>query len=177
MEGIEIVVVKKGESAPGSTSRPCVERPGDLSYRTHVQTYGWQNWVMDGAMSGTEGQSKRLEGIEIKLNNSIVSGNISYRTHVQTYGWQNWVSNGTMSGTEGQAKRLEAIQIKLEGDLAKKYDIYYRVHAQTYGWLDWAKNGESAGTEGLSKRLEGIEIQIVPKGGAAPGSTGRPFIK
>ena len=128
-------------------------------------------------MSGTEGEYKRLEGIQIKLNNQAVSGSITYRTHVQTYGWQNWVSNGATSGTEGQSKRLEAIQIKLSGELAKNYDIYYRVHAQTYGWLDWAKNGESAGTEGLSKRLEGIEIQILPKGSAAPGSTQKPFVK
>ena len=114
-------------------------------------------------MSGTSGQYKRLEGIEIKLNNAAVSGNIQYKTHVQTFGWQDWVSDGVMSGTSGQYKRLEAIQIKLTGDLAEKYDIYYRVHAQTYGWLGWAKNGQSAGTEGLSKRLEAIEIQILPK--------------
>ncbi len=177
LEGIEIVVVKKGEKAPGGTERAYIERPGDLAYRTHVQSYGWQNWVNDGAMSGTEGEYKRLEGIQIQLNNPAVSGNITYRTHVQTYGWQNWVSNGAMSGTEGQSKRLEAIQIKLSGELAENYDIYYRVHAQSYGWLGWAKNGESAGTEGLSKRLEAIEIQIVPKGAMAPGCTDQAFVK
>lgn len=61
--------------------------------------------------------------------------------------------------------------------MANHYDVYYRVHAQSYGWLDWAKNGDAAGTEGLSKRLEGIEIVLVPKGGTAPGSTNRPFVK
>ncbi len=177
LEGIQIVVQKKGEAAPGSSDRPYVERPGDLVYRTHVQTFGWQDWVSDGAMSGTSGQYKRLEGIEIKLNNAAVSGNIQYKTHVQTFGWQDWVSDGVMSGTSGQYKRLEAIQIKLTGDLAEKYDIYYRVHAQTYGWLGWAKNGQSAGTEGLSKRLEAIEIQILPKGSAAPGSTDNSFVQ
>ena len=38
------------------------------------------------------------------------------------------------------------------------------------------KNGESAGTQGLSKRLEAVEIVLVEKGGAAPGSTDKPFI-
>ena len=38
-----------------------------VSYRTHVQTYGWQGYVKDGEMSGTSGQSKRLEGININL--------------------------------------------------------------------------------------------------------------
>jgi uncharacterized protein YjdB len=88
-----------------------------------------------------------------------------------------WVSDGAVAGTTGQGKRLEAIKIELTGELAQKYDVYYRVHAQSYGWLDWAKNGEPAGTEGLSKRLEAIQIVYVPKGGAAPGATTRPYVK
>lgn len=145
-----------------------------ISYQTHVQDYGWQSWKLNGEVSGTVGQSKRLEGINIKLSN--INGSIEYKTHVQDYGWQDWKSNGQMSGTTGQSKRLEAIQIKLSGEAANQYDVYYRVHAQDYGWLDWAKNGESAGTEGYSKRLEGIQIVLVKKGESAPGSTNRPFI-
>lgn len=145
-----------------------------ISYQTHVQDYGWQSWKSNGEVSGTVGQSKRLEGINIKLSN--INGSIEYKTHVQDYGWQDWKSNGQMSGTTGQSKRLEAIQIKLSGEAANQYDVYYRVHAQDYGWLDWAKNGESAGTEGYSKRLEGIQIVLVKKGESAPGSTNRPFI-
>ena len=145
-----------------------------ISYQTHVQDYGWQSWKLNGEVSGTVGQSKRLEGINIKLSN--INGSIEYKTHVQDYGWQDWKSNGQMSGTTGQSKRLEAIQIKLSGEAANQYDVYYRVHAQDYGWLDWAKNGESVGTEGYSKRLEGIQIVLVKKGESAPGSTNRPFI-
>ena len=50
-------------------------------------------------------------------------------------------------------------------------------YTHTYGWLDWAKNGESAGTEGLAKRLEAVQIVLVEKGGKAPGSTTKPFVK
>ncbi|MBQ9042618.1 MAG: hypothetical protein IJ111_07355 [Eggerthellaceae bacterium] len=135
-----------------------------VTYCTHVQTYGWQGWKSNGEMSGTSGQSKRLEGIEIKLQNA--NGGIEYKTHVQTYGWQDWKSNGTMSGTTGQSKRLEGIQIRLTGAIANDYDILYRVHVQTYGWQDWVKNGETAGTTGQSKRLEAIEIRLVKKGTA-----------
>ena len=173
LEGIEIKLVKKGGSAPGSTanrySHPLVE------YRTHVQTYGWQGYVKDGEMSGTSGQAKRLEGINIKLNNPDYSGSIQYRTHVQTYGWQGYVKDGAMSGTSGESKRLEAIQINLTGEMANYYDVYYRVHCQTFGWMGWAKNGEMSGTAGYSKRLEGIEIKLVAKGGKAPGSTANAF--
>ncbi len=38
-----------------------------VSYRAHVQTYGWQGWSQDGATAGTSGQSKRLEAIQIVL--------------------------------------------------------------------------------------------------------------
>ena len=134
-----------------------------ISYQTHVQTYGWQETKYDGETSGTTGQSKRLEGITIKLTGTQYSGDILYRTHVQTYGWQEWKSNGQVSGTTGESKRLEAIQIKLSGDISNYYDVYYRVHAQTFGWLGWDKNGEKAGTEGLSKRLEAIEIVLREK--------------
>ncbi len=173
MEAIEIKLVEKDGEAPGPTEQPFIEPL--LNYRTHVQTIGWQGYVNDGSISGTTGQGKRLEAIELKLIHPE-DGGISYQTHVEKIGWQDEVENGKLAGTTGQAKRLEAIRIKLTGRIAEKYDIYYRVHSATYGWLDWAKNGASAGTEGLAKRLEAIEIRLVPKDSAAPGSTKRPFI-
>ena len=160
-----------------SNTNPSVagEANVNVAYRTHVQTFGWQGWKYNGQMSGTSGQAKRLEGIDIKLTNKPYSGSIVYTTHVQTYGWQGnennpntWKRDGDMSGTSGEAKRLEAIRIALTGEMAEHYDVYYRVHAQSFGWLGWAKNGEAAGTAGLAKRLEGIQIVLVPKGGNAP---------
>ena len=154
---------EKGGGAPGSTSRAFIQnKQSVLTYQTHAQTYGWQNDVSLGSVSGTTGQAKRLEAIRINVYGA--ESGIRYRTHVQSYGWQNWVYDGENSGTIGEAKRLEAIQIELTDDLAQKYDVYYRVHAETYGWLDWAENGEPAGTEGLAKRLEAIEIRLVNKG-------------
>ena len=162
-----------------SNTNPSVagEANVNVAYRTHVQTFGWQGWKYNGQMSGTSGQAKRLEGINIKLTNKPYSGSIVYTTHVQTYGWQGnennpntWRRDGDMSGTSGEAKRLEAIRIALTGEMAEHYDVYYRVHAQSFGWLGWAKNGEAAGTAGLAKRLEGIQIVLVPKNGKAPAT-------
>ncbi len=148
-----------------------------IKYHTHRQTFGWEEiWKQDGQTSGTVGQSKRLEGIEIKVENTELEGDVEYQTHVQSFGWEtDWKRNGEMSGTERQSKRLEAIRIQLTGELGEAYDVYYRVHVQSIGWLDWAKNGEEAGTSGLSRRLEGIEIKLVKKGEAAPGETSRYF--
>ena len=144
-----------------------------IGYRSHVQTFGWEgSMIKDGSMSGTEGQSKRLEGIQIEIQNDADLG-VEYRTHIQTYGWESgWKANGETSGTVGEGKRLEALQIRLTGSDADKYDVYYCVHAQHFGWLGWAKNGESAGTAGFGYRLEGIRIMLVKKGEAAPAALG-----
>ena len=128
-----------------------------VSYKTHVQDVGWQEWKKDGELSGTEGKSKRLEGICIKLDN-LDNVKIKYQTHIQSIGWQNWKYDGEISGTEGENKRLEGIKIKLEN--TDKYSVEYRVHVQDIGWQDWKKDGEMAGTEGKSLRLEAIEIKI-----------------
>ena len=165
LEAIRIQLVTKGDKAPeliGTIKEAMKARL--VGYQTHVQDYGTQAYVYDGAMAGTEGECKRMESIRMKLPSSMNSS-IQYRSHVQNIGWEKkWASNGSLSGTTGQCKRLEAIQIKLSGDVAKNYDVYYRVHAQDYGWLAWAKNGESSGTEGYAKRLEAIEVRLVPKG-------------
>ena len=199
LEAIQILLVKKGSKVTGNTKvdgktldklgnitsatkqtsgSAYVAKQPDISYRTHVQSFGWQSFVSNGAMSGTSGKAKRLEGIEIKLGSLPYAGGVRYTTHVQTYGWQGkendpttWKKDGAMAGTSGEAKRLEAIRIGLYGEMAEKYDIYYRVHAQSYGWLSWAKNGAPAGTAGYAKRLEGIQIVLVEKGKPAPGKT------
>ncbi len=187
LEAIQIIVVPKGEAPSGLMGYAYIElgkkadngtHDGFVNYSTHVQTYGDQSYVYDGSVSGTFGESKRLEGIKININNDLLGyeGGIRYTTHVQKYGWQgdpngdgsDWKTNGAMSGTSGESKRLEAICIELYGEVANHYDVYYRVHSQTFGWLGWAKNGAPSGTAGYAKRLEGIQIVLLPKGSAAP---------
>lgn len=147
-----------------SISMKAVKADNDISvsYTTHVQKEGWQNYVSNGELSGTTGKSLRLEGIKIKVEGDSNLG-IDYSTYVQRIGWQSYVSNGELSGTTGKALRLEAIKMKLTGSDADKYDIYYRVQVQHYGWLDWAKNDAISGTTGLARRLEAIEIKVLPK--------------
>ncbi len=175
MEAMQICLVEKGKSAPGSTETPF--KSSLVQYQAHVEDYGWRNWVKEGMLAGTTGEAKRVEGIKIALRDQEYKGGIQYKTHVEDYGWQDWVSDGASSGTTGKAKRLEAIQIRLTGEMAEKYDVYYRTHIENFGWLDWAKNGESAGSEGYAYRMEGVQIEIVPKDGAAPGKTATPFRK
>ena len=178
LEAIEIMLVKDGDEAPKDEGTNPAYIFKSVSYRTHVQDYGWQSYQSNGATSGTTGKSKRLEAIQIKLENQKYSGSIQYKTHIQDIGWEtSWKSDNAISGTSGKSKRLEAIRIQLTGEMKKKYDVYYRVHAQSFGWMGWAKNGEPAGTEGYAYRLEGIQIVLVEKDGPAPGTTKNAFSK
>lgn len=155
--------VLQSEENEEIVAEPFAAAAPSVTYRTHVQSFGWQGWKSNGQASGTSGQAKRLEGIELKVQNSGLTGDIQYRTHVQSIGWQGWKSNGQMSGTSGQAKRLEAIQIRLTGQLGQKYDVFYRVHAQSFGWMGWEMGGIPSGTAKYAYRLEAIEVKLVPK--------------
>lgn len=152
-----------------------IEQPS-VTYRPHVQNYGWMDYVSDGELAGTTGKSLRMEGLNVMLTGNANVG-IKYSSHIQNLGWTDYVANGQMTGTTGQALRMEAIKIELTGRDAGLYDVYYTTHIQNHGWLGWAKNGNASGSEGLSLRMEAIKIVIVPKGAAAPGETSRVFVK
>ena len=149
--------------------------PDLISYRTHIQTYGWQSWTENGTQSGYTGRSKRMEAVQIKIGDSYEDLGIKYSVSVQSYGWMSSVSDGATAGTTGQSKYIEAIKIELTGDAADDYDIYYRVHCQTFGWTGWAKNGDPAGSYGYSKRVEAIQIVVVSAGSSAPGSSSNAY--
>jgi len=115
-----------------------------LQYKVHIQNKGWSDWLQEGRLAGTTGESLRLEAI-------VIEGVDEYRVHVENIGWMDWVKEGEVAGTEGQGLRIEAIEIKGE-------QTNYQVHVQDYGWLDWARNGETAGTTKGSLRIEAIRI-------------------
>jgi len=178
--GVAVITCKaldgSGQQATCTVTVTPENQEHSIAYKTHVQDFGWQTYSKNGEISGTMGQSKRLEGIRIKLENQEYSGDVRYMTHIQNVGWeQTWKQNDSMSGTEGRALRLEAIRIELTGDMASHYDVFYRVHCQNLGWMGWAKNGEKAGSAGFAYRLEGIQIQLVKKGEAAPGPTEKAY--
>lgn len=146
------------------TCRVDAVSPFGVEYRVHAQTYGWMDYVSDGATGGTTGQTKRMEAIQIRLGSSIgKTGSVEYRVHMQTYGWGDWVKDGQVAGTVGEAKRVEAIQIRLSNSLSSIYDVYYRVHMRGIGWGTWARNGETAGTVGEARQIEAIQIKVESK--------------
>lgn len=145
-----------------STNRVPNEKsePG-LKYRTHIESFGWLNWVDGGVMSGSSGYFLRAEAMSLKLDNGETG--IEYRAHVANKGWLNYVKDGATAGTSGQSLQMEAIQIRLTGNVAKLYDVYYRVHVAEKGWMNWVKNDQVAGTTGEGKRIEAIQVKLVRK--------------
>jgi len=151
-------------------SPPSRPYPGDythIQYTSHVEGIGWQSWAQDGALSGTEWQQKRVEGICIYSPNT----EISYRAHVGFYGWQDWKYDGELAGTTGISQRVEAIQITA----GEGYSVYYQAHVEGIGWQGVVRNGAVAGTTGQDRRLEALHVWLVnlndlPGSAPYPGS-------
>ena len=62
---------------------------------------------------GSTGESRRLEGVSIKLTKNETGKKLYYRVHVQETGWQEWKTEGQFAGTRAKSLRAEAIQIKM----------------------------------------------------------------
>ena len=150
-----------------------MESSPQIMYQTHTEGFGWLNWVADGAMSGTNGEGRRVEAVKIQTAESNLG--VRYRTWVSSRGWTNWSEDGALSGTEGSGLPVEAIDIELTGADKDKYDLYYKTHNGNFGWLDWAKNGQHAGTLGYGYQIEALEIVLIPKKGTPPGRTDVPL--
>ncbi|WP_455362711.1 hypothetical protein [Pseudolactococcus reticulitermitis] len=84
-----------------------------ISYRSHVQSIGWQSWGSNGATTGTTGQGLRMEAFQITTSGRF---GVYYQGHMQGIGWGGWISSsettlfGSYIGTIGQSRRLEAVR-------------------------------------------------------------------
>lgn len=171
IESVQIQLVRKGTAI---NSSPFASYPA-ITYSSHVQNIGWQAAAEDGGVSGTTGQGLRTEALRASLGN--IPGGVTYQSHVQNVGWLGWASDGGISGTTGMGLQQEAFKIRLTGDAANAYDVYYRAHVQNFGWLGWTSNGQPAGSSGFGYGLEALQVVLIPRGGAAPGSTSNSFLQ
>lgn len=143
------------EAAAKEANKPSIQ------YRTQVQDYAWLDWVNEGETSGTVGESKRLETLQVRMLN-CEGVSLKFYAHIQDLGDCWFTDKDEYVGTVAQSKRVEAIAITSEGLKEKGYQLQYRVQVQDIGWMPWVNDGEMAGTRYESKRLETIEIKVVP---------------
>ena len=161
--GIEIALVSKGQSSPGSTANAFIETSGiGLVSQAHVASAGWLAPVGNGETAGQTGKSRSLQALYVATQG--IDASVEVSAHVANIGWQPYVSGADYAGTVGRGLAIQAVKLRLTGNDASKYDIYYRIHAADYGWLGWAKNDAAAGTVGLSKQAEAIQVKLVAKG-------------
>ena|GEM_PF-1654444 len=131
-----------------------------VRYQSHIQFIGWQDWVEDGMVSGTE-EPFRMEAVRIQLVGAGKGVHVKYRVHVQDKGWMEWKADGEMAGTTGKGLRMEAICIRLEG-ATDPIHIQYRVLVEGLGWQNWVQDGQMAGTVGESRKILALCIRITP---------------
>ncbi len=174
VEAIQIAIVKKNSSIdlPASVANvtyrsingDTVDRYFFIEYQSHVADIGWMGWAKNGNLSGTTGQARQMEAINIRLvgddGNSIIMPDVQYHVYVRGKGWSSWMTDGQTAGTTGQALPIEAIEIRLTGDLAQRFTIRYRTHVSDIGWMDWVENGSLSGTKDQNHQIEAIEIQL-----------------
>lgn len=173
LRAIQILLVPKGELAPGDTSNAYIESVSnspEIVVQAHCEDVGWLKPVSDGDAAGTTGQGYSLQALRVDLDGPL-SGGVQIQAHVEDIGWFPYVSDGDIVGTTGRDLAIQAVRIKLEGDVAEQYDVYYRVHVADFGWLGWAKNDEAAGTTGISLQAEAIEVRLIEKGEALPSTS------
>lgn len=116
--------------------------------RGHIENVGDYpldgSWVESPERIGTVGESKRIEGFELKLGDELPADmEIRYNVHVQNKGWlydeedtSNWPKDGDFAGSRGESLRIEAIKIVLtdvDGNLYSGYHVDYRGHVQNIG--------------------------------------------
>ncbi|MFI6996403.1 hypothetical protein [Nocardia sp. NPDC050175] len=127
-----------------------------ITYRVHVQDYGWLGQSCDGYVAGTTGESRRIEKLEVHAN----IGYLCLKGHIQDQGddpsWS--CQNGStpaVTGTEGLGRRLEGVHIYI----LDSPPICAEAHVEGDGWQE-ARCGTDlwVGTSGQGKRMEAIKI-------------------
>jgi len=95
-----------------------------IQYRGHVQGVAWQNWVSNSQVAGTEGQSRRMEALQVKLVN-MPSYSICYTTTLGQHksklfdtkaGTISKGCDGQVAGTTGERRPMDKLQITLRKD-------------------------------------------------------------
>ena len=123
-----------------------------VKYISHIQGFGWEVVVsQNGEVSGSVGESRRLEAIKIYLlsfNEKLVDSYAYVKYQIAFQGekaWSDeWKKDGQIAGATEKGKQIRAIRMKLcdgEGNDLKDCSIKYKSHIQNYGWQNWQYDG------------------------------------
>jgi len=119
-------------------------------------SFSGSNW------GGTKGQSRQLEGFELRINPAIPGVSLEYMCHAADVGDMAWQSEGKFQGSRGAGRRIEGIAVRLTGPNAVHWEVGYQVHMADRGDSAVAWNGGYAGSRGESRRIESIRVFVQP---------------
>lgn len=90
--------------------------PGvEFSIMAHLADIGDVPWTKNGTYVGTRGQSRRLEGIAVKLEGPNAHlYDVRYYVRCQGVPQSTIESNGTFAGTRGLSRKVEGVSLWLE---------------------------------------------------------------
>ncbi|RKH65750.1 Ig domain-containing protein [Corallococcus aberystwythensis] len=132
---------------------------GGIRYQSHVASYGWTGWTLDGQQSGTTGQNRRMEAVQMYLL-SLPGVSVRYSVHLGDVGWTGEYYDGQAAGTTGQQRQMEAIKIWLTGAVPSGCHVNYDAHLAGSGWQGTRSDGQVSGTTGQNRRIEALRIWL-----------------
>ena len=107
--GIEIALVSKGQSSPGSTANAFIETSGiGLVSQAHVASAGWLAPVGNGETAGQTGKSRSLQALYVATQG--IDASVEVSAHVANIGWQPYVSGADYAGTVGRGLAIQAVE-------------------------------------------------------------------
>ena len=108
--GIEIALVVKGQSSPGSTANAFIETPGiGLVSQAHVASAGWLDPVGNGETAGQTGKSRSLQALYVATQG--IDASVEVSAHVANIGWQPYVTGADYAGTVGKGLAIQAVKL------------------------------------------------------------------
>lgn len=182
VQAVQIVLVEKGEEAPGSTE-------GAFKGSEHAVLQG-AALGLDGSTVGTgtgstivigsEDASKPLKSFALNVNNQICDGSILYQSGSQ-YGSMPEgvdVADGGWTTTLSDGLAMRCVRISFSGDLATSYNVWYQVFDGSTGkWTGWASNGSPVGSASNNAAICAVRVCLLEKDAAAPGSTDGAYVE
>lgn len=177
IQGIQVMLVEKGCSAPGDTANHFIGATDVLSGSSYGLNGNSLGTVQGKTiLMGSESGSEPLTSLSISFDNQETSGSIGYSGCYEFSGWSGVVSDGAALNSKNDGRTLKAVRLTLTGDLSNAYDVWYRCFDSKKGWLGWACNGADAGATIPGSFLKAVEVRIISKGSGAPGVTDGAFV-
>ena len=133
-----------------------------LSGLVHISGIGDQTFQQN-QFAGTRGQSRSLEGYQIRLSPEIPGVSLTYMAHLSGTGDTAFVGEGQFVGTRGQSRQMEGFAIRLTGVNAANFTVEYMAHLAGTGDTVFFRDGQFAGTRGESRGVQGMLVRVRPR--------------